>query len=75
MMIDGLSARARSAIERCLQGRELTAESLGALSQHEIRSAPNVGPLTLKEILAWAGMRGIALPRWRSSPPCSHGRE
>ena len=65
MLLDGLSERARNAINRCLEGRELTAESLGALSQCKIRSAPNVGAATFKEILAWAAKHGIVLPRWR----------
>lgn len=65
MVLDDLSRRARSAIDLCLKGKDLSVESLRALSQSQLRSAPNVGAGTLKEIVAWAGKYGILLPRWR----------
>jgi DNA-directed RNA polymerase alpha subunit len=61
--LTGLSARAQAAVRAALAGRAVTRENLQSLTQRALFAVPGVGRQTLKEVIGWAAMMGLRLPR------------
>ncbi|MGO4512147.1 hypothetical protein AB4Z51_34615 [Bradyrhizobium sp. 2TAF36] len=58
-----LSARAQNAVRAALAGRPATSENLRSLTQRDLFAISGVGRRTLKEVVGWAAMSGVRLPR------------